>query len=98
MRFSTEAEADEADWAGPHLIGGTECKVRRVVSPKVRWNLPFISEQSVHFSSITLSPNIQICLLDLRRVRRNAHSSANETFTSPSNGSGLHAGRPSVVR
>uniref|UniRef100_A0A096M856 RRM domain-containing protein n=1 Tax=Poecilia formosa TaxID=48698 RepID=A0A096M856_POEFO len=36
VRFSTEAEANEADWAGPHFIGGTECKVRRVVSPKVR--------------------------------------------------------------
>ncbi|XP_043956010.1 polyadenylate-binding protein 8-like [Gambusia affinis] len=35
VRFSTEAEADEADWAGPHFIGGTECKVRRVVSPKI---------------------------------------------------------------
>uniref|UniRef100_A0A3B5PVD6 RRM domain-containing protein n=1 Tax=Xiphophorus maculatus TaxID=8083 RepID=A0A3B5PVD6_XIPMA len=34
VRFSTEAEADLADWAGPHFIGGTECKVRRVVSPK----------------------------------------------------------------
>uniref|UniRef100_A0A3P9N185 Uncharacterized LOC108166474 n=1 Tax=Poecilia reticulata TaxID=8081 RepID=A0A3P9N185_POERE len=35
VRFSTEAEADQADWAGPHFIGGTECKVRRVISPKV---------------------------------------------------------------
>ncbi|XP_036004586.1 uncharacterized protein LOC118566463 [Fundulus heteroclitus] len=34
VRFSTEGEADMADWAGPHYIGGTECTVRRVVSPK----------------------------------------------------------------
>uniref|UniRef100_A0A3B5M1I1 RRM domain-containing protein n=1 Tax=Xiphophorus couchianus TaxID=32473 RepID=A0A3B5M1I1_9TELE len=54
VRFSTEAEADLADSAGPHFIGGTECKVRRVVSPKVRCNLFYISKQSVNFSSITL--------------------------------------------
>lgn len=36
VRFSVEAEADRADWAGPHFIGGNEVKVRRVVSPKVR--------------------------------------------------------------
>uniref|UniRef100_A0A3Q2QFE3 RRM domain-containing protein n=1 Tax=Fundulus heteroclitus TaxID=8078 RepID=A0A3Q2QFE3_FUNHE len=36
VRFSTEGEADMADWAGPHYIGGTECTVRRVVSPKVK--------------------------------------------------------------
>ncbi|XP_054892009.1 uncharacterized protein LOC129363758 [Poeciliopsis prolifica] len=35
VRFSTEDEADQADWAGPHYIGGTECKVKRVVSPKI---------------------------------------------------------------
>ncbi|KAF0032734.1 hypothetical protein F2P81_015024 [Scophthalmus maximus] len=34
VRFSVEAEADRADWAGPHFIGGNEVKVRRVVSPK----------------------------------------------------------------
>uniref|UniRef100_A0A3B5MIK6 RRM domain-containing protein n=1 Tax=Xiphophorus couchianus TaxID=32473 RepID=A0A3B5MIK6_9TELE len=47
VRFSTEAEADLADWAGPHFIGGTECKVRRVVSPKVRCNSFYICEPSV---------------------------------------------------
>ncbi|AWP18974.1 putative MKI67 FHA domain-interacting nucleolar phosphoprotein-like [Scophthalmus maximus] len=35
VRFSVEAEADRADWAGPHFIGGNEVKVRRVVSPKM---------------------------------------------------------------
>uniref|UniRef100_A0A3B5R9W5 RRM domain-containing protein n=2 Tax=Xiphophorus TaxID=8082 RepID=A0A3B5R9W5_XIPMA len=35
VRFSTEEEADQADWAGPHFIFGKECIVRRVVSPKV---------------------------------------------------------------
>ncbi|KAM4598059.1 heterogeneous nuclear ribonucleoproteins A2/B1 [Polymixia lowei] len=34
VRFSSEEEADRADWAGPHYIGGTEVEVRRVVSPK----------------------------------------------------------------
>lgn len=34
--FSTENEADSADLAGPHIIGGMEVKVKRVVSPKVR--------------------------------------------------------------
>uniref|UniRef100_A0A3B5QLZ6 RRM domain-containing protein n=1 Tax=Xiphophorus maculatus TaxID=8083 RepID=A0A3B5QLZ6_XIPMA len=77
VRFSTEAEADLADSAGPHFIGGTECKVRRVVSPKVRCNLLYICKQSVNFSSITLSANIQICLVGRRRVRWCAHSSAN---------------------
>ncbi|PWA17756.1 hypothetical protein CCH79_00008386 [Gambusia affinis] len=43
VRFSTEDEADQADWAGPHFIFGKECKVRRVVSPKAEGesdNLP----------------------------------------------------------
>ncbi|KAM7386937.1 hypothetical protein PAMA_009523 [Pampus argenteus] len=34
VRFSTEEEADRADWAGPHIIGGIEVEVKRVVSPK----------------------------------------------------------------
>ncbi|XP_028266981.1 heterogeneous nuclear ribonucleoprotein A2 homolog 1 [Parambassis ranga] len=32
--FSTENEADSADWAGPHYIGGMEVKVKQIVSPK----------------------------------------------------------------
>uniref|UniRef100_A0A3B3XCF2 RRM domain-containing protein n=1 Tax=Poecilia mexicana TaxID=48701 RepID=A0A3B3XCF2_9TELE len=35
VRFSKEDEANQADWAGPHFIFGEECKVIRVVSPKV---------------------------------------------------------------
>ncbi|CAB1458980.1 unnamed protein product [Pleuronectes platessa] len=35
VRFSLEDEADRADWAGPHFIGGNEVGVRRVVSPKI---------------------------------------------------------------
>ncbi|XP_058510430.1 uncharacterized protein LOC131476014 [Solea solea] len=35
VRFSSEDEADRADWAGPHYIGGTEVQVKRVVSPKL---------------------------------------------------------------
>ncbi|XP_056144419.1 heterogeneous nuclear ribonucleoproteins A1 homolog [Lampris incognitus] len=35
VRFSTGDEADMADWAGPHYIGGTEVDTRRVVSPKM---------------------------------------------------------------
>uniref|UniRef100_A0A672YHD2 RRM domain-containing protein n=1 Tax=Sphaeramia orbicularis TaxID=375764 RepID=A0A672YHD2_9TELE len=35
VRFCAEDEADRADWAGPHFIGGSEVEVRRVVSPKV---------------------------------------------------------------
>ncbi|XP_035036101.1 heterogeneous nuclear ribonucleoproteins A1 homolog [Hippoglossus stenolepis] len=35
VRFSAEDEADRADWAGPHFIGGIEVGVRRVVSPKM---------------------------------------------------------------
>uniref|UniRef100_A0A3B4UCA9 RRM domain-containing protein n=1 Tax=Seriola dumerili TaxID=41447 RepID=A0A3B4UCA9_SERDU len=35
VRFSAEDEADRADWAGPHFIGGIEVEVKRVVSPKV---------------------------------------------------------------
>uniref|UniRef100_A0A668AFE0 RRM domain-containing protein n=1 Tax=Myripristis murdjan TaxID=586833 RepID=A0A668AFE0_9TELE len=38
VRFSCMDEADKADWAGPHYIGGTEVEARRVVSPKVRAN------------------------------------------------------------
>eukprot|EP00064_Thunnus_orientalis_P000199 superscaffoldBa00000009_g199 len=34
VRFSTEEEADRADWAGPHFLGGSEVEVKRVVSPK----------------------------------------------------------------
>lgn len=34
VRFSTGDEADRAEWAGPHDIGG-EVVVKRVVSPKV---------------------------------------------------------------
>jgi len=36
VTFSTEDGADQADWAGPHYIGGTEVKVKRFVCPKVR--------------------------------------------------------------
>lgn len=32
--FSTEDEADRAEWASPHYIGG-DVEVRRVVTPKV---------------------------------------------------------------
>ncbi|XP_029913439.1 heterogeneous nuclear ribonucleoprotein A2 homolog 1 [Myripristis murdjan] len=35
VRFSCMDEADKADWAGPHYIGGTEVEARRVVSPKM---------------------------------------------------------------
>lgn len=34
VRFSTEDEADRAEWAGPHFIGG-DVEVKRVVSPKM---------------------------------------------------------------
>ncbi|XP_042360316.1 heterogeneous nuclear ribonucleoprotein A2 homolog 1 [Plectropomus leopardus] len=34
VRFSTEDEADRAEWAGPHDIGGS-VDVKRVVSPKM---------------------------------------------------------------
>ncbi|XP_039977315.1 heterogeneous nuclear ribonucleoproteins A1 homolog [Xiphias gladius] len=34
VRFCAEDEADRADWAGPHFIGGSEVEVKRVVSPK----------------------------------------------------------------
>ncbi|XP_026215638.1 heterogeneous nuclear ribonucleoprotein A0 [Anabas testudineus] len=36
VRFSTEDEADSADWAGPHIIGGSEVEVRRIVCPKMK--------------------------------------------------------------
>ncbi|XP_067472530.1 heterogeneous nuclear ribonucleoprotein A1-like 3 [Thunnus thynnus] len=35
VRFSTEEEADRADWAGPHFLGGSEVEVKRVVGPKI---------------------------------------------------------------
>ncbi|XP_063760738.1 heterogeneous nuclear ribonucleoprotein A2 homolog 1 [Eleginops maclovinus] len=35
VRFSAEDEADRADWAGPHYIGG-DVEVKRVVSPKMK--------------------------------------------------------------
>ncbi|KAM4531072.1 heterogeneous nuclear ribonucleoprotein A0 [Odontesthes bonariensis] len=34
LKFSTEEEADQADWAGPHFIAGTEVKTKRFVCPK----------------------------------------------------------------
>lgn len=34
MGFSAEDEADRAEWAGPHYLGG-DVEVRRVVTPKV---------------------------------------------------------------
>ncbi|XP_031168812.1 heterogeneous nuclear ribonucleoprotein A0 [Sander lucioperca] len=34
VRFSTEDEADRAEWAGPHYIGG-DVEVKQVVSPKM---------------------------------------------------------------
>ncbi|XP_075942047.1 heterogeneous nuclear ribonucleoprotein A1-like 3 [Anarhichas minor] len=37
VRFSSEDEADRAEWAGPHYIGG-DVKVKRVVSPKMEEN------------------------------------------------------------
>lgn len=42
VRFSSEDEANRAEWAGPHDIGG-EVVVKRVISPKVslRVNLSF---------------------------------------------------------
>ncbi|XP_069559019.1 LOW QUALITY PROTEIN: uncharacterized protein [Brachyistius frenatus] len=36
VRFSKEEEADRADWAGPHYIGGMEVTVKRFVSPKIK--------------------------------------------------------------
>lgn len=41
VRFAAEDEADSADWAGPHVVGGTEVEVRRVVSPKVTMRFMF---------------------------------------------------------
>lgn len=38
VRFSAEDEADRAEWAGPHYIGG-DVEVKRVVSPKVSCDL-----------------------------------------------------------
>ena len=38
MSFSSEEEADTADWAGPHYIGGMEVEAKRVVSLKVNQN------------------------------------------------------------
>lgn len=35
VRFATEEEADRADWAGPHNVGGGDVIVKRVVSPRV---------------------------------------------------------------
>ncbi|NP_001290703.1 heterogeneous nuclear ribonucleoprotein A2 homolog 1-like [Esox lucius] len=35
VRFSSEDEADEADWAGPHYIGGLDVVVKRIVAPKM---------------------------------------------------------------
>ncbi|KAM8723917.1 heterogeneous nuclear ribonucleoprotein A1-like 3 [Acanthopagrus schlegelii] len=35
VRFATEEEADRADWAGPHNIGGGDVIVKRVVSPRL---------------------------------------------------------------
>ncbi|XP_035511401.1 heterogeneous nuclear ribonucleoprotein A0-like [Morone saxatilis] len=43
VRFSTEDEADRAEWAGPHDIGG-DVEVKRVVSPKMEED----SEEEVH--------------------------------------------------
>ncbi|KAG8006945.1 Transmembrane channel-like protein 6, partial [Nibea albiflora] len=34
VRFSEEEEADRAEWAGPHYIGG-DVEVKRVISPKI---------------------------------------------------------------
>lgn len=34
VRFSAEEEADRAEWAGPHYVGG-DVEVKRVVSPKM---------------------------------------------------------------
>ncbi|CAL8311006.1 unnamed protein product [Arctogadus glacialis] len=36
VRFATGEEADKAEMAGPHFIGGDLAVVRRVVSPKKR--------------------------------------------------------------
>uniref|UniRef100_A0A8C7J0U8 Transmembrane channel like 6 n=1 Tax=Oncorhynchus kisutch TaxID=8019 RepID=A0A8C7J0U8_ONCKI len=38
VSFSSEEEADTADWAGPHYIGGMEVEAKRVVSLKVNQN------------------------------------------------------------
>ena len=35
VRFATGEEADKAEMAGPHFIGGDLAVVRRVVCPKV---------------------------------------------------------------
>ncbi|XP_064843172.1 heterogeneous nuclear ribonucleoproteins A2/B1-like [Oncorhynchus masou masou] len=35
VSFSSEEEADMADWAGPHYIGGMEVEAKRVVSLKM---------------------------------------------------------------
>uniref|UniRef100_A0A8C7K3Z3 RRM domain-containing protein n=1 Tax=Oncorhynchus kisutch TaxID=8019 RepID=A0A8C7K3Z3_ONCKI len=35
VSFSSEEEADTADWAGPHYIGGMEVEAKRVVSLKM---------------------------------------------------------------
>ncbi|XP_041853722.1 centromere protein X isoform X1 [Melanotaenia boesemani] len=52
VRFSTEDEADRADWAGPHDIGGTEVIVKRVVCEKIEET----SETETHAVPVKAAP------------------------------------------
>ncbi|CAI5675505.1 heterogeneous nuclear ribonucleoprotein A0 [Oreochromis niloticus] len=52
VKFSSEEEADLADWVGPHYIGGAEVKVRRFVTFKGEED----SEQEVDGATVKPRP------------------------------------------
>ncbi|XP_041720183.2 heterogeneous nuclear ribonucleoprotein A3-like [Coregonus clupeaformis] len=61
VMFSSEEEADEADWAGPHYIGGMDVEVKRVVSLKVDMK---IFHYKVDLSEEVSGANIKFSTMD----------------------------------
>uniref|UniRef100_A0A672GN97 RRM domain-containing protein n=1 Tax=Salarias fasciatus TaxID=181472 RepID=A0A672GN97_SALFA len=110
VRFSSEDEADRADWAGPHFIGGTEVKVKRFVSPAVRTTFIFFCLSPVLVKALKMETfNLQIeivmsvkckCAISLTDgggSRREGHPSLEKNSAAALNGPGLHPRRCSVV-
>ena len=56
MCFSSEEEADAAEAAGPHKLGGMEVNIRRVVMPKVSAQIQLYSFSDRVFCSLLLFP------------------------------------------
>uniref|UniRef100_A0A3P9HNQ4 RRM domain-containing protein n=1 Tax=Oryzias latipes TaxID=8090 RepID=A0A3P9HNQ4_ORYLA len=69
VKYSSEDEADEANWSGPHVIGGLEVEVKQFVCQKVgkknQWQKILTNHQGGLILIATLSlAHIELCFAD----------------------------------